>query len=775
MDCIIESKFTNIKYWYNCKLMIVVMTTPMYEFLQLLMTGIPGPSMDKYLQQELRRHGLRRWDKSAKSAYDNMQRVAFECLLPACERLDERYKTLNLQESHIYVCINTVGNFLGALERLFLVIKSGKKQFHEFENWLEHILEILQPTIRESEDQVEDPIRSFPPINYKSVSEFLKSGLTNKDLNVFFQADENTDPQQDSTCNTTFEDGVAPSYPVVYPFSEELQSLISTESERQKKKAKKVEAYGSSKIGGSNSPFSGAAMAAALKSRGFNPPPNPPPPKSLFSASKGQPASMQQKSSVKSRQQLSSLTLKQQLGVMTKRSHAIFNGPSKAVARSIKVSHTLSILNPGENKRNANVISGISKDKKLATRYCYHDLSPWHYLAFYLSETEKISVPTLCILRTRNRESFNTPSITRTQSPFVSSLTMDDITNMGDIRRSPRSMSKNESKSGISALAMTTRLGQKRRTSNPDALNLDYALKSPQALPLRASLLLETPSIETLSLRSPRKPTRPKVSDTSSNKAMGQLPEFEIIFYSLQEHGFSGDVSGNLGSAGQKMNLDATKGQDNSYNNILDITFLDDHNLGIILDSPSATNTPSRHGNLGNTKRDRFLISVPLQTSNRPYFPVSIPQSQFPMQAGPVYLFDYIDFSSNLHSSGKKREDRYGSPLAKSLAVYTLPIDRSRCVMQLEGNSIPTPDTRKLKSLEVRKAESSGRSLCSSDLRMDLDDSGPTKTEMKTTKCYRIASNERENRRVVSVHSIQSKESTSSEDHGNSTVTVFEL
>lgn len=137
--------------------------------------------MSQYLQQELNAHDLKRWDKSVKAAYKNLQRVAFECLLPACERLliilsdllgfsrwyvmsksmrlktllgtqlemkftnislptrcrTEQYGPLQLDETLVYNCIIIVGDFMGMIEGLFQAIKVEMKQFSEFENWLE--------------------------------------------------------------------------------------------------------------------------------------------------------------------------------------------------------------------------------------------------------------------------------------------------------------------------------------------------------------------------------------------------------------------------------------------------------------------------------------------------------------------------------------------------------------------------------------------------------------------------------------------------------------
>ncbi|KAG0040604.1 Anaphase-promoting complex subunit 4 [Podila clonocystis] len=132
---------------------------PSAEFSQLLLTGRPSVSMDQYLQQELGHHGVKRWDKSGKAAYENMRKVAFECLLPACERLvvhmtdilaysrwRERYGPLDLDESNVYSCIRLAGDFIGMIERLFQALKVEIKQFHEFENWLEQEGHLMQLT-----------------------------------------------------------------------------------------------------------------------------------------------------------------------------------------------------------------------------------------------------------------------------------------------------------------------------------------------------------------------------------------------------------------------------------------------------------------------------------------------------------------------------------------------------------------------------------------------------------------------------------------------------
>ncbi|ORZ07941.1 anaphase-promoting complex, cyclosome, subunit 4-domain-containing protein [Lobosporangium transversale] len=174
-------------------------TTPTYEFLQLLVTGLPSPSMDYYLQQELRRDGLKRWNESVRAAHTNIHRVAFECMIPACERLlihlsdilgcsrwGERYRPLRLEEAAVRDSIKAVGDFVGLIEHLFLVLKVEIKRFSEFENWLERVLEAIEPTVRTG-DHIDDGPRVFPPVDYQAVSEYLQSSLSNVGLNAFFR------------------------------------------------------------------------------------------------------------------------------------------------------------------------------------------------------------------------------------------------------------------------------------------------------------------------------------------------------------------------------------------------------------------------------------------------------------------------------------------------------------------------------------------------------------------------------------------------------------
>ncbi|KAF9349554.1 anaphase promoting complex subunit 4 [Mortierella sp. AD094] len=800
-------------------------TTPSYEFVQLLMTGLPSPSLDTYLQQELRRHGLRRWDKSVKAAYGSIQRVAFECLLPACERLlihladilgcsrwDERYKPLKLQEAMIYNCIRIVGDFVGMIERLFLVLKTEMKDFHEFENWLEHVLEILQPTIREADEQGDGGPKSFPPVDYKSVSEFLQSGLANKKLKVFFEDDELEATKSQSHIAKEEEPllgySATPSYPIVYSFSEELQRIESAERERLKKETAELTAREPSSTPPvvPKNPFSGAAISAALASRGFGilsqsklPQPQP---TNLFSKSKVPSsthllgASKREKPfSAQQRHGAPSSTLERHLQLMTKHCQSIFEGPAEAVAASMKVSHALDLLSSGA----ANSLTGGCKENsrqlKIATRYCYHDLNPWHYIALYLKRSDKISEPSLCILRSRKKVHQQQSQVARISDTATSTSTADDTTNIVDGRGSPPVTTRLHN-----TPTMITRLGQKRRASNPDVLNIASSIRARTRSPARTPPLFEAPSLETLSLRSPRRepltpPPRRIENETGSGNATSPKPdptlqEFEVAFFSLRERGSNDENSDPLG---QVTDLAMAKGQDQGLSGsppfeIRDVIFLDDDTLGILLSTSTSTSLSASDSDAAATDggaashSEQFLVSVPLHSPGRPYHPLTMPQSLSESTSEPLpCLFDILASIPVSVSNRKSRSSRHSTSTPTPLSLYTLPISRFLCVTLPGDPSAPQTDNTLHGAAGSGYNDGKYEKLSSKLMAATIDavsdssemDLGAREQEL-IGPC-RIASNERESRRILSVHRVTSIEEGSSKLQGANQITVFEL
>ncbi|KAI8604868.1 anaphase-promoting complex, cyclosome, subunit 4-domain-containing protein [Dissophora ornata] len=811
-------------------------TTPTYEFIQLLMTGHRSTSMDQYLQQELRRHGLRRWDRSTKAAYSSIQRVAFECLLPACERLlihlsdilgcsrwHERYKSLRLEEAPVYNCIKIVGDFIGMIERLFSVLKVELKQFHEFENWLEQVLEALQPTVRAPDDQGDDDSpKKFPPVDILCVSEYLKSGLANKGLQSFFKQLENSgveseDPPTSKPHSTApdREEDIAlsytstPSYPILYSFSDELQNLVREAEVKATANAatdasQRLQLSRKETSSTDSNPFAGSAIAAALAGRGFGLLPSkklgsssifskavsPSPQPAISESTPSGDAAMARPHQTTAKT-TKMLTLEKHLELMTRHCQSIFKGPSEAVAKSMKVVHALDLIAPevqerdldsanendGSRQISKDVIERLSKRLKLATRYCYQDLTPWHYLSIYLDPCSTLAEPSLCILRCRRR-------IRR--HPSVE----DNPSSDNNIRKRIPSTHLHSRTLGDEPFATeitatkTTRIGQKRRASDaePIALTMPFS---------KARVKSPTPTVENLTLYSPRSEPTLAFDDTElvgdgkvstnelregqhehelwSEPGPGDL-EFEVAFFSLQEHGEAND-EGNTIARGLTDDCESHGGIKKPLYEIRDVVFLDDDALGVILNTCG-----SAPGGLADVHQEQFLLSVAIHSPGRPYQPVpsseivSPDTSPFLDHTTPSCLLDRLSSLLVSRRSGNKDSGKGHTPSAL-FTTYTLPVSRfSRITSFTDSSPLETTAESQVNDNQVSPEP---RSTVSASMLETSQQKTSTDQGLELVGPCRIASNERDKRRVVSVHGPSHEGASILQGAGK--ITVFEL
>ncbi|KAG0282707.1 anaphase promoting complex subunit 4 [Linnemannia gamsii] len=750
-----------------------VNTTPTYEFIQMLLTGRPSESMSQYLQQELNAHDLKRWDKSVKAAYKNLQRVAFEyqglkILLGAqlekkltnkslstwCRT--EQYGPLQLNEAHVYNCIIIVGDFMGMIEGLFQAIKVEMKQFSEFENWLEQVLEKLHPPARGPDDPVDDGQKDFPPVDVKGVSQYLKAGLTSNDLERFFQkADEMSASSggqetvgtsggkagKADTVETSMQGyNATPSYPIVYSFSDDLRAasaLKDANSDARPMSQKKP-----------TNPFTGAAIAAAMAGRGFGSlPPKKSPSVNLFTKSsastvqspKSQPDEVSGSASHKTSTQL---TLERHLVLMTKQCHAIFDGPQKALAESMRAIHVVEVLRC--NPRSTNDVTKESTDitqtqmmPKFATRYCYNNRLPWHYVVVCVGPRNSISGSYLVVLRSRKSIRGD---VDRRRGD-------EEISGAAEMERNPTQSSQ----------------GRKR--------------KAPGNAPEEA-----TAGSEPLMLAQPVKlsSTEPKAEQQPTSICTGQrkrntLPvhqqhlsehDVEAAIFSLQEldsaevpSALSSDVSYHRSISVISEEMSETETPESVLSlaktqsphspdpqpliEVRDLTFLDDNSLCILLNSSRAATTVDNASHSNTVQDDQFVVSVPLLTPHRPYQPVSTllePSESFDTSHDCVVnklirTLEARSLDANATASSAPNTSRVTN-------VYTLPIDRSRCVTPLDGQTSMDVDgaSRSFSFLKPEVEASLGAQQ--QQQQQDRQKNGPT----------RIACNDRDKGQVISVH-----------------------
>jgi hypothetical protein len=253
------------------------------------------------------------------------------------------------------------------------------------------VLEKLHPPARGPDDPVDEGQKDFPPVDIKGVSQYLKAGLTSNGLERFFQEADEISASSGGQDTAGTSDGKAgkgdtvgasmqgynaiPSYPIVYSFSDDLRAasaLKDTNLDAQPLPQKKP-----------TNPFSGAAIATAMAGRGFGSlPPKKSPSVNIFTKSsastiqspKSQPDEVPGSSSLKPSAQP---TLERHLGLMTKQCHAIFDGPQKALAESMRITHVVQVLRcdprtSDDITMKSTEITETPMIPKFATRYCYN-------------------------------------------------------------------------------------------------------------------------------------------------------------------------------------------------------------------------------------------------------------------------------------------------------------------------------------------------------------------------------------------------------------------
>ncbi|KAF9084602.1 Anaphase-promoting complex subunit 4 [Mortierella sp. AD031] len=729
-----------------------VNTTPTYEFIQMLLTGRPSESMGQYLQQDLNTHDLKRWDKAVKAAYKNLQRVAFECLMPACERLlvilsdslgysrwTEQYGPLRLDEALIYNCIIIVGDFVGLIESLFQAIKVELKQFTEFENWLEQVLEKLHPPpARGPDDPIDEGPKIFPPVDVKGVSHYLKAGLTNNGLERFFQeADElvASNADQENAELSAGKDGVdevsvlgyraTPSYPFIYTFSEELRvasALKETNSGNQTSPQKTP-----------TNPFAGAAIAAAMAGRGFG---SMPPKKSsssaLFSTSS---TSTTQSTKTRltegpgspSRKPMAQLTLERHLKLMTTQCQFIFDAPQRALAESIRVTHVVEVLKCDDVKTDDTEALTVPK---FATRYCYHNLFPWHYLVACVGPSASTSDSFLVVLRSRK-------AIGRTsggrrkhnETSEVAGQEVDPSVSLQSRKRKVPDTSQKDSAAGSESLVLS-----KSVDLSPSAGRKG---KSAQPGPL-ITLIEQDLEVAIFSLQEHDSAQAPSKIQTDGFKVQEQSE--------MLDEGAKKYNNAELGLALAKMQSTESS-ESQPFFEVRDLTFLDDDSLCVLLNSSRPLAVDSNSGDAGRIQEDQFVVSVPLQSSGRPYQPVPASwASEAPSDnAYEDCLLDRLVHALDARSRGIHSTTSAGanSTITGSFNVYTLPIDRSRCVTPLDGQILMDVDGASRSFSFMKSTMSEVSSNTRPQQQQDSQrQSGPT----------RIACNDREKGQVISVH-----------------------
>ncbi|KAG0238542.1 Anaphase-promoting complex subunit 4 [Actinomortierella wolfii] len=750
-----------------------VTSSPALEFTRLLLTGVASPSIDQYIQRELGHEGIIQWDRGARSAFGTVRKIAFENLIPACERLmihltdilgysqwEERFAPLAIREQNVYACIKAVGDFMGILEDLFRCVKEQQTLFLEFKNWLDQVLDLLQNTNRSNDDLAPEEQKRFPPVDTLRVVEYINSGLISDPVQKFFKRDEDdSTPEQQRTPEPV---QLVPQYPVVYSFTSETirpeakaldpkyrvpdieletDTSITPYPETRAKahgaglqRAKTmVLSKGPSSLSRSSTksflkspPVSGSLPSLGSSSKRtmtMMPPPSAPRTSRTTATQTAHSTELNPGNTNKpptTASTVSKLTIREQLKIMTDHCLKLFQVSEMAIANSISVTQCVfvRVMDTSEIDANEKESKGTLK---IATRYCDMGEEAWHYTAVYQQPTSSFPDGAVCIFRKRH------------EAPRLASFTPHISLSAPTGQLSPGIASKKRKLDGGTSEPL------KRATTSSSGFRMvsGTATRSPST-PL-------TPRIERLSLQSPvpsstshspssRSPSSPPGDPSAARTGAGNPLEIQALVYSLHDGGTQ--------DAG---NPSASESSPSSYI-VRDMLFLDDYTLGLLLSSDRL--------------QQQYVVSVPIPvdddsdrgmefsqvTERRPRFR-ALDESAIKAACQTRPLIETILSSCMQHESYSPSSSSSLSPAAhhgsNPWTMFPLPITRSRCVTHYGGSGGErggfSAETRAGPPHDTIPSQSVSSKVAAAT---PADFEGPVA----------LASNEREHRRVLSVH-----------------------
>lgn len=122
--------------------------------LDSLLSGIANHAIEYWLKELLREKGIKKWRKACFASYDNVRKILFENLLPACERIlvlltemsglskwVDRGVPLGLDTELLQSCIDSVVSMSEMANNLIWSLNSQFQLFRFFSAWIEILYE----------------------------------------------------------------------------------------------------------------------------------------------------------------------------------------------------------------------------------------------------------------------------------------------------------------------------------------------------------------------------------------------------------------------------------------------------------------------------------------------------------------------------------------------------------------------------------------------------------------------------------------------------------
>ncbi|CCJ30289.1 unnamed protein product [Pneumocystis jirovecii] len=155
-DCLHEHNVSNV-------------ATPRLELFSLVMTGIPSAPLRDWMTKKLTERGLKKWEKTSLTSYENLRKLTHQYILPACDRVALLLSKLN---------------GLSKWPKTAKPIKINEEiqLFKSFTLWMKFIFEEISPTELNTDSTTPHPANALDVAKFigtvfptSSISEFITS------------------------------------------------------------------------------------------------------------------------------------------------------------------------------------------------------------------------------------------------------------------------------------------------------------------------------------------------------------------------------------------------------------------------------------------------------------------------------------------------------------------------------------------------------------------------------------------------------------------------
>ncbi|KAG5439538.1 hypothetical protein PCANB_002113 [Pneumocystis canis] len=171
--------------------------TPQLELFSLVMTGIPSAPLRDWMTKRLTERGLKKWEKTSLTSYENLRKLTHQYILPACDRVALLLSKLNglakwpktakpmfIESKKIQACLYILHIFIENLYNFIEKINEEIQLFKSFTIWMKFIFEEISPA------ELNTDSATLYPANVLDVAKFIGTVFPTSSISEFITSNE---------------------------------------------------------------------------------------------------------------------------------------------------------------------------------------------------------------------------------------------------------------------------------------------------------------------------------------------------------------------------------------------------------------------------------------------------------------------------------------------------------------------------------------------------------------------------------------------------------